>query len=316
MSYTLADGLSPRPNIVQFADYWEIECLKKADYSASILDIIKSKGIADDVQETEEEAHESELEEEQIRTVEEIRRRVNSCSNKYPFKLDDRGYVLSLDNNVSFEATIIYLYLLLATRNNMTSNKVISTIDGTKVFESLSRDVLMNYLGSSSEGMVFGTADDGGFNGKLEELILKMKDGVLHATRAQITYNPQDDTLDVVAWVPFFDPFPSKLICFGQCKTGTHWKGTTKQLDIDGFLKKWFSYHPALTPIRTFLIADVLPREDYYHRAVSNLFFDRCRVASFSTPKRNDDWYPNLELWTLGLLQQQNINLPQPLLPS
>ena len=87
MSFTLAEGLSPRPDIVEMADFWEIECLKKADFAASLLDISKSLGISDDVQESDIEDEESELEEKQQLLVDEIGRRIRCGSGKYPFEL-------------------------------------------------------------------------------------------------------------------------------------------------------------------------------------------------------------------------------------
>src|SRR5689334_2166611 len=115
MSYTLTAGLSPQPKVVELADFWEIECLKKVDHSVSILDITQTKGIADDVQEDESEEHDLELEEEQINVTEEIRRRINTSKGRYPFKLDEDNWVLSFNQDVEEDSRWIYIYLLLAT---------------------------------------------------------------------------------------------------------------------------------------------------------------------------------------------------------
>lgn len=309
MSYTLAGGLSPQPKIVELADFWEIECLRRVDHSVSILDIVQTKGIADDIQEGEAEGHDLELEEEQINVVDEIRRRIETSNNKYPFQLNDDNWILSLNIDIEEDFLWIYLYLLLATRNNMLHNKTVHGIDGTEVFEKLSRDTLISYLGSNAKGICFGTAIGGNFYAKLENLVKEMKEGVLHSVNNDISYNPQDDTLDVAAWIPFFDNMPSKLICFGQCKTGTHWHGTLKQLSVSDFLKKWFSKHTAVDPIETFMTADILPEEDYYNRSVNNLFFDRCRVVSFTSPNEDNDWFQDLKTWTKEILLQYQLSV-------
>jgi hypothetical protein len=308
MSYSLADGLSPKPKVTEIADFWEVECLRKVDNSVSILDVVKSKGIADDIQEDETEEHEMALEEEQINVIEEIHRRISSTARKYPFVLDDNDYVLTLNREVHENVFWTYLYLLLATRNNMLSNKTVANVDGTQVFEKLSRDVLKNYLGVNSKGLNFGTATQGGFYSKLTFLAKEMKEGNVRFPPTNITYNPQDDTLDVAAWIPFYDTLPSKIICFGQCKTGTHWHGTTKQLNVSDFLKKWFSQHPAVDPISTFIVADVLHVDDYYHRSVNNLFFDRCRIASFCQFNDDNDWLEDLIEWTKGIMSQFSLS--------
>lgn len=303
MSFTLAGGLSPQPDIIEMADFWEIECLKKADYSASLLDISKSLGIIEDVQEDEIEEAEYELEEKQQQLVDEIVRRINSTDKKYPFSLSDKGYVLSVNEEISSDWLWIYTYLLLATRNNMRDNKVVADIDGTRIFEKISKDILLNYLGQNSKGLVFGTAHVGGFRAKLDALIISLNDGVLHADNT-ITYNPQDDKLDIVAWIPFRDNLCSKFICFAQCKTGTHWEGTIHQLDVSNFLKKWFMLHPRLDPIRTFMIADVLDPNNFYHKAGNNLFMDRIRLTSLFVLTADNDWYDNLRDWTRGVMDQ------------
>ena len=308
MSYKLASGLSPQPNVVELADFWEIECLRRVDHTVSILDISQSRGIADDVQEGDAEEHDMELENEQVNVIEEVRRRINSSNDKYPFKLDDDSYILSLNFDVEEDSLWVYIYLLLATRNNMLHNKIVLGIDGTQIFEKLSRDTLINYLGANAKGLNFGTANEGGFYEKLASLVLGMKEGYLQSIDNEINYNPQDDTLDVVAWIPFYDGLPSKIICFGQCKTGTHWQGTIKQLNVSDFLKKWFSRHPAVNPIETFMVADILQEDYFYNRSVNNLFFDRCRVICFSSATNENDWFLDLKTWTQEIMTQFSLS--------
>ena len=75
------------------------------------------------------------------------------------------------------------------------------------------------------------------------------------------------------------------------------------------FLKKWFSRHPAVDPIETFMIADILAEENYYNRAVNNLFFDRCRVTTFSLPTADSDWFDDLKTWTQEIMSQFNLSV-------
>ncbi len=309
MGYKLDNGLSPSPTVIEFADYWEIECLKKHDQSASILDIVKSKGILDDVQETEVDESDIELESLQQDVVNEILRREEHCGGKYPFLLSVKGYVLSINREHDEKSVLLYLYLLLCTRNNMTEHKSIHHLDGTKIFEQLSRDVLVNFLGVNSKGLIFGTSNGSKFYDNLEELKNSIHDGSLSSEYRSLSYSPQDDKLDVVAWKPFNDRLPSKLICFAQCKTGTHWVGTLEQLNVSSFLKKWFARHPALNPIRTFLIADVLPPDDFYNRSVNSLFFDRCRLMYYSFIPSKNDWFSSLSEWTIGIMENNNLRI-------
>lgn len=307
MAYKLSSGLTADPTITEIADFWEIECLKKADHTVSLLDIAKSRGIVEDTQEADIDEQEAEAEEEHLEVIGEIDRRIKSCSNKYPFSLDDHN-VLSINGAVEAEALLIYIYLLLATRNNMTANKIVGGIDGTLIFEKLSKDILANYLGLSAKGLTFGTASEGNFITRLQELSAHLNDGIINTSDNHITYNPQDDKLDVVAWIPFNDMLPSKLICFGQCKTGTSWIGTLEQLNVSSFLKKWFTQHPVINPVRTFLITDVLNQDDFYNRSVNNLFLDRCRITSLAILPDDNDWFGELHIWTSEIMNQFNLS--------
>jgi hypothetical protein len=308
MSYTLYGGLSTSADPIEVADFWEIECLKKTTHSVSLLDINKERGISDDVQETETELYEDNVEEGDLELVREIERRIKSCSGKYPFKLDSSGYVLTIDGNVDQKYLWIYTYLLLATRNDMSKNKVFGDIDGTKIFESLSKDSLLNYLGENSVGIVFGTAKENGFYEKLNDLVKNMNEGRLHPKDDALTYSPQDDKVDIVAWIPFHDSLPSKIICFAQCKTGTHWLGAIAQLRTSSFLKRWFSLDPSVDPIESFMITDILNPSDFYNRATDNLFLDRCRIACFSALRPENEWFDNLKKWTEGIMNQYTLS--------
>ena len=62
MAYKLSSDITPQANVVEVADFWEMECLRKADFSASIMDIKKTMGIMDDEQEDDDPEQEIQLE--------------------------------------------------------------------------------------------------------------------------------------------------------------------------------------------------------------------------------------------------------------
>lgn len=57
---------------------------------------------------------------------------------------------------------------------------------------------------------------EGGFFEKLENLLNKLKEGELRSQSNNITYNPQDDKLDIVAWILFKDEQRSIIIYSGS----------------------------------------------------------------------------------------------------
>ena len=100
--------------------------------------------------------------------------------------------------------------------------------------------------------MVFGTAAGvGGFREKIGHLCRQLGEG--GGVKAEASPNLRDGKLDVVAWKPFADSWQGKLMIFGQCKTGTHYRDMLMQLQPDDFCAKWLRERPPVVPLRAFL---------------------------------------------------------------
>lgn len=229
----------------------------------------------------------------------EIERRSAACGDGYPFALGRRGYALYSSEKGESDRHIIYRYLLLATRLNMSDNRSHAGIDGAALFEQLAAEATRSYFGSRSESHVFGTSSlDSNFPEKVDALCQQIKEGVRFEDKNQSPPRERDGKLDVVVWTPFPDDMPGKLIAFGQCKTGTEYKDELTHLQPDSFCRKWFYSSPVLTPLRMFLVAEALP-QDYWYSIASDagLLFDRCRIVECC-----DDLSPNVlanvEAWT------------------
>lgn len=212
----------------------------------------------------------------------EIEHRAVACGNCYPFKLCRSAETLHIVGKAKSEH-IIYQYLLLATRLNMSSNRVHASIDGTLVFEELAAEVARNYLGDRARRFVFGTANQSpDFPGKVDELCRKLGEGGGFVNRNTTRVAARDGKLDVVAWKPFADGRSSKLILFGQCKTGTSYDNMLAQLQPDAFCGKWLRDQLFPTPVRVFFITEALRWSDWHDTAVdAGLLFDRCRIVDF-----------------------------------
>jgi hypothetical protein len=308
MAFKLGKGLSTEPNQNEIADFWEVECLLRTERAASVLTIRKARGIGEDIQEPDDDAHDFEVEEIDQLAVKEIERRGRGCNGNYPFQLDGPGERLvftPMENGQEYG----YLYLLAATRLNMTVSKVHDGIDGTLLFERVCAVVLKNYFGKRSISRVFGTGVSGGFHDKLEALAKEIGDMTLLPRFKSVTYNPNDDDLDVVAWIPFSDGMPSTLICFAQSKTGTHWESTTNELQVTTFLTRWVAMRPALDPIKAFMAADSVIVKDFRNRAATNLLFDRSRIAEYMDFTSEQALFDEVKRWTKAALRHHGIAL-------
>lgn len=218
-----------------------------------------------------------------VATYSELARREESCRDGYPFIIEQQGYTLRVHQDDRNSKHVIYKYLLLSTRLNMNTNKCYSDCDGTLLLEELAAEVAKGYFGDRAQSLVFGTAaGDDHFPDKVNELCNKLGEGGGFINRDEGRITAKDGKLDVVVWKSFADVSAGKLIGFGQCKTGTHYRGSLTQLQPSSFCGKWLRDQPACTPIRMFFISDALSREHWYSTVSdAGILFDRCRIIDF-----------------------------------
>jgi len=275
---------SLRDNVSDITDFFETICLKSTHGRASFREIYRAAATGDDEIEINGIEDENDLfnNEKFDEVCIEIQRRTQACGGNYPFSFEDRGYVLKLDSSIENWMTVSYAYLLLATRLNMTSNKVQNEIDGALLFENLSAQIAKSYWGDRADSIVFGTANDGNFPNKINELCKKIGEGTGFKSRNKNRPTEKDAKLDIVVWKRFQDDRQAKLIGFGQCKTGTHWDESISQLQPDAFCQSWFEDAPAVPPVRLYFICDSFPSGQWYSKASSaGIIFDRFRIMDF-----------------------------------
>ncbi|MFD0795492.1 hypothetical protein ACFQZX_17855 [Mucilaginibacter litoreus] len=230
----------------------------------------------------------------------EIKKRKVISRERYPYYAANLGYSINYERNDD-QHNWIYRFLLLSTRLNMTNHKVQNGLDGTQLFERLSAEVAKQFFGTNAEADILGTskAQAGGFRTKLKELTKRIGEGGEPHNNAG--YQPQDDNIDVILWKGFTDKQPSQIIAFGQCKTGTSWSDRLSELNVDAFMKTWFSMHPVLTPIRMFFCAQYFPKEIWRPRAnEAGLVFDRFRILDYLPESLPVDLMNDIKSWLLG----------------
>lgn len=282
--FFLPHAPSPRANVHETADFIEWSAWRHGVFSAreanqaidQLDDNAKNDGCDDDSDETAEELDE---------VFNEIERREQGCRGGYPFQIDSVGSVLRCRNNDHDHRILIYQYLLLCTRLNMSTNRFHAGLDGALLLEKLTAQVMKNYLGGNRAfSEVFGTAESGGFQAKVQGLCDRLGEGGGYMNADGSRTFARDAKLDVVSWIPFADGQPGKLIVFTQCKTGSCWPDSLGDLSPEAFLKTWTrDKSTVLTPLRAFCVAEAANRTRW--REISNrggLFIDRCRIIDFS----------------------------------
>ena len=289
-------GPSPRAPEHELADFAELICWQQGGTSATAL--AQSLGRLAENEYSDGVPEEEEIPRDIGGAYQEIERRIQACDGCYPFEVDEKGNALYAIQN-SDSKHLVYKYLLLATRLNMSKNQIHADIDGALLFEELSAETARGYLGYRAESMVFGTAaGTTKFPRKVDELCSKIGEGNGYTNRTDNEGHQKDGKLDVVLWKHFSDRLPGKFVAFGQCKTGTEYKTTLTQLQPESFCKKWMQSPPALTPMRMFFVAEALPRGSWYNfTSDAGLLFDRCRIVDFGNHV-SQDILAKVEVWT------------------
>lgn len=274
---------SPRADVHELADFAEL--LAWQNESVSAREILAYLGRTGDNEYNEGVDDEDDINADALDDVMiEIDRRSKSCVGGYPFALDLKGTVLRHDPTDASERAVVYRYLLLSTRLNMTADKVQANIDGTALLEEISAAVLRCYLGyDRAQSVVFGTAIGGTFREKVDTLCGALGEGGSFEALDPGPVNANDDRLDSVAWIPFSDRRAGKLIIFCQCKTGSSWKEHTTQLQPDAFIKRWMKHRTFLVvPVRAFCVSEsTCPTSWGGLVSYAGILFDRLRLVDF-----------------------------------
>ena len=268
----------------EFADYAEMVCWR--DGQTSITDLARLIGRESDDYYFDGVPEDEDGEDLFSEVFEEIEMRRLACADAYPFEVVNRGHTLMPRRDPENDRCAVYRYLLLATRLNMNDQRNHAGIDGTLLFEHLCANVAKELFGNRADSLVFGTAAHAqGFAAKVSDLCERINEGGGFNSTITNPNRRRDGKLDVVAWVPFADNLPGKLIGFGQCKTGTRYRDSLTHLQPDQFCAKWMRFPLAINPIRMFFIAEALrllwgDREDQSRDA--GLLLDRCRIVDLS----------------------------------
>jgi len=279
----------------ELADFCETEAIRHGTYSGHSL--AQDIGLLGE-EDPDDGIPSSEWDEATLSAVfGEIADRKRRCAAGYPFAVINDGYTICRDTALlTTPACRLYLYMLIATRFNMTKSRDHAGIDGTLVFEHICSEVARAYLGCGARSWLLGTASSGvSFQDKVNSMCRDLGEGDGADPGAYGNMSAaKDGKVDVVVWKPFADARPGKLIGMGQCKTGSSYDDAVAHLQPDVFFRKFCRRAPvAGTPFRMFFITETFgdtpaPSDPDGKKwtdiaASAGIVFDRCRIMEFST---------------------------------
>lgn len=298
-----------RPNISDssyvVADFLEFKCLQLGS-AISSLSFRSLLSISDDEIDNEGIESSDDLSIDKLdEAIGECLSRSNSCAGNYPFETGSSS--LELKPNPTWHKDI-YEFLLLATRLNMNTQRIQAGYDATKLFEELCAAVAREYYGAHAQCKVFGTAVDGSFKTKIEDLIKDLNLKAIYRQPVGSTGQEKDGDLDIVAWIPFADKKVSQLIAIGQCKTGTHWESMLSDTNPSVFFDSYVSPPPSvLTVTKMFFVAESIGDykwEERYRKG--GILFDRTRIMEYLPCDLKNNLLDRIKAWNSYAMSQEN----------
>jgi len=299
MSYKLGQIPSCNATQSEIADFIEYQCLKSEENVYSSVSGKSAMGISYD----EDNKDEDEFSEvyEALAVIDD---RYAFSGGHYPFIADVNS--VRVRDDIDSKVKDVYTFLLLATRENMSSGKNAEDIDGTGLFEKLCASVLRNYFGKSCRSFVFGTGSDDNvsFACKVQKMLDMLGEGkLMYRMPDNDTNHHKDGTLDVVVFIPFADSRKGQFIAFGQCKTGTNWRSSVSQLNPKVFCESFCNPVPGFTPIAVFMVTEAFADNwELLLRKTNGLLFDRTRIMQYLPSEIEDSLLEQIRKWNAAVM--------------
>ncbi len=302
-----------RDFIVEGADWVETNCFFRDDRNVAMDDLARALTVAFGIKDQKAQ----ELAED---VFEELADRIISCGigseeNAYPFSLNVRGNLLTLNNEYRSNRNYgsIYVFLLLVTRGDMDSTeRVLRNIDPTKAFEALCSEVLARFWAAAdslSGSLIFGTARKKStiakrFRDNIDTLCKNIGEGAGWKEGA-VPPAGGDAKLDAVVWRKFSDQRSGGLVGFAQCKTGVNWKDHLTKLQPEAFTHRFMIAPLVLPPVRIFMVPSRIHREHWdNHMREGGLLFDRCRITQYAEDL-SSEILRKCKTWTNEIIRRQ-----------
>jgi hypothetical protein len=231
--------------------------------------------------------------------------RARACGtggSAYPFEVGANHISLA-----DFAESAPYVFLLLL--STFGHDAAPATNDGAKLFEELCAEAARAYLGgqdTAARSTVFGFPRrllPRSFPAALDALCRDLCEGTSHRDRPRLR-EQKDAKLDIVAWRPFPDDRPGKLIAFGQCATGIHWQEKLSELRPGDWCKMWMVDAPAVCPVRFFFVPHRVEDKDWVGACIGGgVLFERCRISNL-VPAPSRPLADRITAWSRFVLRE------------
>lgn len=163
-----------------------------------------------------------------------------------------------------------------------------------KIFEQITAYALKEQFECETE--IFGWPPENGVSGDIRERIRNLAKRLNERVIETPHSYKKDDTLDVVAWKPFYDKRNSQLVILTQCAIGKNWETKTRSLRMEA----WKHYiHWGCNPVPGFSVPKIIPDSKWIDTARdAGMLFDRIRIYNLlCTSEDNNQFRSSLSDW-------------------
>lgn len=274
---------------LRLADWMEVETLVAPQRSASrteVLSLLRIGAVGD------------QTDEDRIilDAFGELERRSIAADSSYPFIVDGSLLTLRSDNWRNYAA---YVFCLLVSYKGV---QEASGLNPKRLFEEIASIAAQRYLVGQARHFGFPRPrQPKSFAGAVSNLCQEMREGEGYHDPGY-KHDAKDDAVDIIAWRPFQDNLPGKMLLFGQCAAGSDWYGKRSDRDPKAFCDMWMKRPPVSPMVKAFFIPHRLESERWEHLGrYAGIVFDRCRIAYFS---HGEDSYSRHIRWSESVLRK------------
>lgn len=281
------------------ADWLETLAVVSPDRNSSFGDLERPLRRSSALEDSDDQRAQEAIAEKWLQILGEFRDRERSAGDAYPFAIE--GVTLKLKGHAPDFAAYLFCLSLSTLVPNMSKKKQVYP---RRLFEDLACSASEQYLGGESLRFAHPRTNlPKEFHRAVSVLCTRIGEGDQY--RDQPSLSGKDRTLDVVAWKPFQDGLPGKLVLFGQCASGFDWNAKLGALRPKDFCDQWMLDPPPSHLLRAFFLPHTLPRERWkWTSRQGGIIFDRCRIAHWAHRARQTLLFDSLRLWLNETLRE------------
>ena len=268
------------PNLDLAADYLELKAVFSAAGQSFSSDIVDALEIGADKQPDDLDAEMESREEIAAGAIARMALRRRVLGDLYPFRVDDRGDVVSFTAPEPGLGQVSYLVSLVLSNLRAVSPLLDDPLTHPteaevrrlrEYFQYFATAAIAAEIGGPAWSFGFPRPDNSGFIAKLSEIWKTLKDGTVGPDPSAPRF-PKDDQVDVFAWREQRDGLPGFLLVAAQVATGSDWKEKGVKAHIGGtFQDRWFAPRRPVTVIVAYHVIPFARRDEIFRDDVLNL---------------------------------------------